>query len=42
MAVHSCSGMGAILLFTRDASSNASWIMPTCGPLPWLTMISCP
>ena len=42
MAVHSGSGMGATAGFVFAAASNAVWIMPTCGPLPWLTMISCP
>ena len=36
------SGMGATLGFVFAAVSNAAWIMPTCGPLPWLMMISWP
>lgn len=38
MALQSESGMGgtwASLSF--DATSNASSMMPTCGPLPWVT-----
>lgn len=42
MAVHSGSGMGATLGFVFAAVSNAAWIIPTCGPLPWLMMISWP
>ena len=36
------SGMGATLGFVFAAVSNAAWIIPTCGPLPWLMMISWP
>ena len=38
---HSGSGISGVPMASW-AAAKAFWIMPTCGPLPWVMMISLP